>query len=360
LPNEVISEEQYEKLNSQDISIEDKILIKQNVQSKIKLIEGLKIKIEGFLRAVLSESSDYISDLNKIPFYTVEVIDNSKISNEIWNDGKNKLLSLLSKAKVEFEEKIRIGNQQNSLKFFLKSNQARGIVLASLLSLLVGFLSKDYINDFFGKASWNKLGSAFANFEVIEVKKTVDLTEWTPTLTANEDELSGKSIYDDQYQIRKIRDEGKDFCVTAGSSGSEPKFTSQTHHITQTPIEIKLEGWPNLKKQVLAILDVEDEKTNTIFSANIRSVRYRGFADPKANWCSIGIWHPTRKLTYRVLFPKNKMGNTFVFSTSFFYDRNNQQKLNPDSTHLTIDSTSITWTIDQPIIGNAYRIGWNW
>lgn len=358
--DELISYINLQKLNSNDTLNEDKLTIKDNLLLKIKSFNEIKIRIEGFLRAIIGESSTYVSDINKIHFIEDDDIDIDKISNKLWKENKFKLLGILNIIQFEFEEKLRIGSHENSLKSFLKSNQARGIILTAILSLVVGFLSKDYISSFVGKTNWSKLGTAFPNFEVIEFKRTVNLTEWTPTTTDNDDELTGKSTFDDNFLVRKIRSEGNDFCITSASSGSDPKFTSQTHTIDQKPIDIKFIDMPFLKNQVLAILDVSKEKINSSFLANIRSVRYRGFKDEKANWCSVGIWHSTQKLFYRVDFPKGKMGNTFSFSTSFFYNRNNFQRILPDSSHLIIKDNSLTWIVDHPITGNAYRIDWNW
>lgn len=367
IPDELLSDDK-RKL----ATLDTKEILFKTLDEEVKNANNLKLSIEGFFRAHSGDSSIYVKSIEDIIFeirYNSSmqffskgdlegtVIGKHEYSNHHWLENKKNLLKTLEKAKIEFEEKLRIGNQQNSIKSFFKSNQARGIVLTALLGLFAGISSKDFIYD---KISWSKIGSAFPNFEVVEFKRYVDLREWTPTLTDNENDLSGKAIYDDNFIVRKIRDEGKDFCLTAGSSGSNPDFTSQTHKIKQTAIDMKLEGWPNLKNQVLAILDVSKEKSNTTFKANIRSVRYRGFKDMKANWCSVGIWHSTQKLIYHVDFPKGKMGNSFSYSTSFFYDRNNFQKIQPDNLHIAIDSTSLTWTIEHPIIGNAYRIDWNW
>lgn len=355
IPDELLSENESFTLNNLGSKENDRDFISENIHERIKVVRNLQVKTEAIFRAILGETSSYITEIKQIEF-----VDGKTYSNSKWKENKSKLIEILEKAKVEFQETLKRENEKKSIWSFLKSNEARAIILTAILSLVAGFFSKDIIYDLTGKISWTKLGSAFPNFEVIEFKRTVDLREWTPTVTDNEDELSGKAIYDDNFIVRKIRDEGKDFCLTAGSSGSNPDFTSQTHKIKQTSIDMKLEGWPNLKNQALAILDVSKEKSNTTFPANIRSVRYRGFKDEKANWCSVGIWHSTRKLVYHIDFPKGKMGNSFSYSTSFFYDRNNFQKLQPDSSHLSIDSTSLTWTVENPIIGNAYRIDWNW
>lgn len=355
IPDELLSENESLTLNNPVSKESDKDFVLKSVKEKIKTVRNLQVRTEAIFRAILGETTSYISDIKQIEFVFGETYSNSK-----WKENKSKLVELLVKAKFEFEARLKREKEKKSLWSFLKSNEARAILLTALLSLVAGFLSKDIIYDLTGKVSWTKLGSAFPNFEVIEFKRTVDLREWTPTFTDNENDVSGKAIYDDNFIVRKIRDEGKDFCITAGSSGSNPDFTSQTHKIKQTAIDMKLEGWPNLKNQVLAILDVSKEKSNTIFPANIHSVRCRGFKDVNANWCSVGIWHSTQKLVYHIDFPKGKMGNSFSYSTSFFYDRNNFQKLQPDSLHLVIDSNSLTWTVEHPIIGNAYRIDWNW
>lgn len=357
ITDELVTYEEQKILLASEITEDEKKIIHEIIKSRIHLIEDVKIRIEGFIRAVLSETSTYINEINKLIFYVKETTLTTQISNDIWKENKNKLLNLLFKAKIEFEEKLRIGKQQNSIRSFFQTNQAKGIILTSFLGLIVGITSKDLI---FDKISWRELGSAFPNFEVVEFKRIVDLSQWTPTKTDNLDDLSGKAIFDDHILVRKIRDEGEDFCLTSGSSGSNPEFTSQTHKIKQTSIEMKLEGWPNLKNQALAILDVSKEKSNTIFPVNIRSVRYRGFKDERANWCSVGVWHMTKELIFQVKFPKGKMGSSFSYSTSFFYDRNNFEKLHPSNTHLIIDSTSLTWRVDYPIIGNAYRLDWNW
>jgi predicted RNA-binding protein len=355
IPGELLSESETIILNNSNSSEFDKEIISKNINERIKAVRNLQVRTEAIFRAILGETSSYIIEIKQIEF-----VEGKNYSNSKWKDNKLKFIELLEKAKVEFHETLKREKERRSLWNFFRSNEARAIILTAILSLVAGFFSKDFIYDLTGKVSWSKLGSSFPNFEVIEFKRTVDLREWTPTVTDNENDLSGKAIYDDNFIVRKIRDEGKDFCLTAGSSGSNPDFTSHTHKIKQTSIDMHLEGWPNLKNQALAILDVSKEKSNSTFPANIRSVRYRGFKDEKANWCSVGIWHSTQKLVYRVDFPKGKMGNSFSFSTSFFYVRNNFQKLHPDSSHLTIDSTSLTWTVEHPIIGNAYRIDWNW
>lgn len=355
IPEELLTENESLTLNNPDSKESDRDFTSKNIEKRIKAVSDLKVKTEAIFRAILGENTSYITEIKQIEF-----IDGITYSNSKWKENKAKLIELLEKAKIEFQITLNREYEKKSVLTFLKSNEARTIMLTAVLSLVVGFFSKDFIYELKGKVSWTKLGSAFPNFEVIEFQRTVDLSQWTPTLTDNKDDKSGKSVYDDNLILRKIRDEGKDFCLTAGSSGSNPIFTSQTHPIKQTSIDMKLEGWPKYDNQVLAILDVSNEKSNTSFPVNIRSIRYRGFKALKANDCSIGIWHSTQKLIYRVIFPKGKMGNSFVFSTSFFYDREKPETLKPDTAHLTIDSTSLTWTVDHPIIGNSYQIKWNW
>ncbi len=245
---------------------------------------------------------------------------------------------------------------EKETKFF-KLTKAKVAVITAILSMAVAFSTKDYI---WGKFHWNTLEYAFPNFEVLELKRTVDLTQWTPAISKNADDLSGKAIFTDWYTLRKIRDEGNEFCIIATSSGSDPKFTSQTHSITQKPLALKFQWWGIIKNQELAILDVSKEATNKPFKANFQSVRYGGFADTLVNWCSAGIFQPTQKLVFSVDFPKNKMGRRFKFSASFFYNRDNFKVIDDSSLHYKIDSTSLTWTVNNPIIGNAYRIDWDW
>jgi hypothetical protein len=240
---------------------------------------------------------------------------------------------------------------------FFKITKFKVVVLTAVLSVAVAFSTKDFIWE---KFHWNVLKNAFPNFEVLEARRTVDLTQWTPTNPKNPDELSGKAIFTDWYTVRKIRDEGKEFCILATSSGSDPRFTSQTHPVTQKPIDRKFEWWGVIKNQDIAILDVSKEHVNQPFRANFESVRYQGFADTNTNWCSIGVFHPTQKLVLHIDFPKKKMGRRFVFSSSFFYNRDDFRVIEGSTAHYTTDSTSLTWTVDNPVVGNAYRIDWDW
>ncbi len=330
-------------------------------ESKSVSLTAQKIKhgIEGYLRAVTEDDSIYLKELSKVNF-SVNAANSPIKNNQRWLADKISVLSILNRVRIEFEEKLAIEREANSIGSFLKTNAARAIILTAVVSLVTGFLSKDLFSKISGRVKWTDLGSPFPNFEVITQEKTVDLTEWTPSGTSDATDHTGKATFNDAFMLRKLRDEGKYFCVTAASTGSMPLFTSQSHQIKQNAIDMKIEGMPNIKNQAIAALDVTEEKVNKEFKADIHSIRYRGFTDEKANWCSTGIWHSTRQLVYKVKFPKDKMGNSFSFKTSFFYDRNCYQTLQPDSAHVKIDANSISWIIDKPIIGNAYRLDWNW
>jgi len=240
---------------------------------------------------------------------------------------------------------------------FFKLTKGKVAVITAVLSVAVAFSTKDYI---WGKFHWNTLQTAFPNFEVLEVKRTVDLSQWTPTVSKNSTDLTGKAIFTDWFTVRKIREEGNEFCELATSSGSDPKFTSQTHAVIQKPIDLKLVWWGIIKNQDLAILDVSKETINKPFQANFESVRYQGFTDTIVNWCSISIFHATEKVEFSVKFPKNKMGSRFRFSSSFFYNRDDFHVVESSSANYKVDSNAITWRIDNPIIGKAYRIDWDW
>ncbi len=240
---------------------------------------------------------------------------------------------------------------------FSKSNTIIVVVITAIISVAVSLGVKDFI---WSKFHWNTLERAFPNFLVLEAKRTVDLTKWTPTISKNPDDLSGKAIFSDWYTVKKIRDEGNEFCILATSSGSDPKFTSQSHPIVQKSIDLKFEWWGIIKNQELAILDVSREMIDKQFQANIQSVRYQGFTDTVTNWCSMGILLPTQRMVLRIDFPKNKMGRRFRFSTSFFYNRDDFRVIDGQALHYQTDSTSLIWTVDNPIAGNAYRVDWDW
>ena len=67
-------------------------------------------------------------------------------NNEAWIDDKTKLLNLLKMAKTEFEEKTRISKQnpENSILNYLKTKEAKGIILAAILAAITGFITKDF------------------------------------------------------------------------------------------------------------------------------------------------------------------------------------------------------------------------
>lgn len=325
----------------------------------------IRLRAAASLRAIDGPECGHAKTLEHIPFET-DIVQSTAASasmNDRYGRDRAKLIEVLQGVHIEFETRAVIEKKDKSWRGFLGSKEARLTILVGVVGLLTGFITKELLPGILGprELKWSDLGGAFANFEVVDHERVVDLRAWTPTVPGDTVTLDGKALFINNLIVRKVRDEGLRFCLTGASSGSNPLVTSSTHDVTQQNIDMRLTGWPNLKNQVIGIATIPAEVQGGMeFPLNMNSLRYRGFSDPEKEWCSIGIWHPTRRLVNKVLFPKGKMGSHFVCSTAFFYDRNNFKDVLPDSTAVSRTDTSFTWVINNPVIGNAYRIDWEW
>lgn len=199
----------------------------------------------------------------------------------------------------------------------------------------------------------------YSNIEIIERVRTVNLTEWLPDSNPNDDNHSDKAIYDDEFNLRRIREDVTMFAVPYATTGMvDPNLTSRTHSVQLVRAFHKRPGWPQVS-EYNAILDISKEPIDKAFNAHLRSVRYGGFADPKSNWAATSVLHPIRKLTITVKFPKDKPAQKLRYRIAFFFKGSNFSE--PDSVpEVTLPAQEVTWVIDHPLLGYAYKIEWDW
>jgi hypothetical protein len=101
-------------------------------------VQGIKIRLIAYFRAIYGESSTYLNQINEITFKTkkYEVNTSHFENNKAWIEDKRKLLSILKMAEIEFKEKKRIKDQNR----FINSNKAKIVILTSLLTLTIGII----------------------------------------------------------------------------------------------------------------------------------------------------------------------------------------------------------------------------
>lgn len=195
----------------------------------------------------------------------------------------------------------------------------------------------------------------------VDVKKhvrTVDLTKWKPSVG---DDAKDVSTFVDSIDMRKVRPDAKYYCMTAGASGTIPTITSDLRKVKIFEAsDMSLIQWPQMAKQLIFGVDISNEERNSSFNVIVRTERIGGFKDPKRNFCSIGVWHPTELLEYHVVFPMNKIGRNFKLKRAYFNDRELQEDLDIRKERTKIVENEFVWTISKPIMGYACQIQFEW
>jgi hypothetical protein len=233
------------------------------------------------------------------------------------------------------------------------------VPLFALWSTMPEDIKKEIINSFKGKIRWSQLGATFPGFEVASHKRQVDLSDWKP---AEDGKGVDVAIFTDSFTVRKTRPDIKYFCITAGSTGSKPEVRSNTNHDIQVydMSEADFVGWPKMNNQIIAAADVSTEAPDKEFILGLTTKRIGGFQDPKAGWCSVGIWHPTREFEYHVIFPKSKIGRNIRLKKAFFNNNETLKEIPIDKEDFRINGNQLTWRMKNPQIGYAYQITWDW
>jgi hypothetical protein len=151
LPDVLLTDKDTSAFIADDATEEDKQKVYLKETELFEKVRNLKIRLIAYFRAVQGENSTYIDLLGGITFKTKGFVVNTIHfeNNKAWSGDKSKLLNLLKMARTEFEEKARIASQSpdNSFLHFLKTKEAKAIILTALLAILTGVLTKDIWSD---------------------------------------------------------------------------------------------------------------------------------------------------------------------------------------------------------------------
>lgn len=158
LPDELLTEREF---NDYMANEESESYVIDKLSKQFEYVGELKLRLFGYFRALGEDHIAYVAGLEEITFrpkniqYNIGHFRNS----EAWRTDKTKLINLLKMARVEFQEKERMGkgNPENSYLAFLKTNEFKGIILTAVIGIVVTlgtyFLGKLFADNNFSKDS---------------------------------------------------------------------------------------------------------------------------------------------------------------------------------------------------------------
>ncbi len=234
------------------------------------------------------------------------------------------------------------------------------IVIILVATLQAQNTKSDIFGKWIGKIPDGNIVQIFPGVEIVNSNHTVDFTEWTP---ANNNDYKGccKVTWDTEMQIRRVRKDSIVFAKRVATSGEEPKFTSKTHlPPTYRQVVIDVNRGPVINKYDV-FFDISNEKLDEQFPLSMRTVRLGAFKDEKHEDIYLDIFQPSRQETLEIKFNSNKPGKNFRFVQYGNIDGVSEHPFSPKPEDIdkTIPNT-LRWTIRYPVLGNSYKVEWDW
>lgn len=239
------------------------------------------------------------------------------------------------------------------------------MLLATLFSALVfGLAVLDKMGQFEEKdGPWvetedNPVGY-YAGVEVVVAHHVVDFNEWAPP-TGIDKSSSCKVTWNVNFILRRTREEAEYFARPIAVSGEPPQITSGTHKPLWRNVVRHVDQGPRMKKYDI-LFDIHSEQLRYEFPLHMRTVRYGSFSDLNSEDIYINISQATRKEIVELKFSENKPGRDFLFWEYSSTDGSKPRLLDPSDLDIdTSEKDTLKYTIRNPILGNSYKISWNW
>jgi hypothetical protein len=111
--------------------------------------------------------------------------------------------------------------------------------------------------------------------------------------------------------------------------------------------------------------DISKEAIDSPFNLSYEIDFWNAHNGEKGDWHAFYVAHPTKQLTMKVSFPKNKPYLSYEVKSMDGIDCNAKPELHKDpkveeGVDTKTGAKTITWTVDSPKLHWIYRIDWKW
>jgi hypothetical protein len=207
---------------------------------------------------------------------------------------------------------------------------------------------------------------ALPGFDVESVVDEVDLRERVPLSIEERRSKKSKAIRKVIYRLTKTSPNAKYFLRTMGTSGLEPDIFCDSHQFKKRAIsdeELRKTGVTESLKGYQIAIDIQEEPVDKPFDVILRLIYWNGFQGESRDWTSHNVLYPTRLLTFRVIFPRDKPYTTLSFSSFLRVEQTRREVYEgtPELKESLLDNSKVLeWTVKNPKTNYAYRIDWEW
>ena len=188
----------------------------------------------------------------------------------------------------------------------------------------------------------------------------LDLSEWT-AMRSETDDRCCKATWTYTIKVRRVHEDARYFAKRIATSGFIDDVKSSTHDLVSQPlVPGQRLGGPAMKRYD-ALLDVSAERLNAPFKVVLATTHYNGFSDNKGEWAALAILQPAACVALKIRFPKHKPPKNLQYKFSTRAPGDNYQALNPQEYRASLsDNLVLSFKIDHPRLGYAYRVDWSW
>ena len=196
----------------------------------------------------------------------------------------------------------------------------------------------------------------FVGVEVLKQKRFLDLSDWQLVDIKDRDEPISKGIFNDSYELIKVRDDSRYFIGHHGTTGLKIDFSSDSHNIeVKDGLKEIMKGLRSLKKYDV-YLDISKEPIDSPFFLHLRAIYWNAF---NSRWAATPVMFPTKYLVFSLKFPKPISS----FSLSSFRRASGavpKPYRGKGSANLSNDKTLLKWTVPSPNLNYIYQVNWTW
>lgn len=174
---------------------------------------------------------------------------------------------------------------------------------------------------------------------------------------------ASKGILRGDFVLRKLNNNAKFGRRIGTTSRFKPEWRSFTHRVDAQEDGRKCS--PEVQHSYMLYFNIENEGIDIPFNLSYEIDYWNAHNGAKGDWQSVYVGHPTKHLTIRVLFPKDKPYTNFSLKSGDGVDCNAKPEPheNPEFVEGVDEATgakTITWAIDSPKLHWVYRVEWKW
>ena len=188
----------------------------------------------------------------------------------------------------------------------------------------------------------------------------LDFSEWSQ-LRSSDDDRCCKATWSYKIRVRRVHDEARYFAKRLATSGLVNEVRSLTHTLASSSLETTPRpGGPAMKRYNF-LFDISNQPLNEPFDLELMAAYYNGFTDFNREWAALAILQATARVTLEVRFPENKVPRNLQYEFSTRAPGDNYKALDTGEYRVCWSvSHVLTFEVDQPRLGHAYRIQWDW